>query len=53
MGDAAAVEVVNGIVLGVAPGENAVKELAFCSALKGEVVICVGLKALVEFDLGE
>ena len=61
--DAVAVEVVDGIedgadggggiVLGEhAPCEDAVKELINSGELKGEVVLCAGLEALVEFDLG-
>ena len=58
-----AVEVVDGtkdgeddsgsVVLGKpAPREDAVKEIAASDELKGEVVLCVGIEALVEFDLG-
>ena len=59
--DATVVEVVDGIedgaddggvVLGIAPGEDAVKELAAGGELKGEVVLGAGLEALVECDLG-
>ena len=57
------VEIVNGtedgaddggsIVLGKpAPREDAVKEITASDKLKGEVILCVGIKALVEFDLG-
>jgi len=59
--DATAVEVVDsiedgaddgGVVLGIDPGEDTVKELAAGGDLKGEVVLGAGLEALVEFDLG-
>jgi len=61
--DAVAVEVVDGtedgadgggcVVLGEhAPCEDAVEELVVSGELKGEVVLCIGLEALVEFDLG-
>ena len=43
--DAAVVEVVDG-------DEDAVKERTACGELKGELVLCTGLKALVEFDQG-
>jgi len=35
-----------------APCEDAVKEFVVSGELKGEVVLCIGLEALVEFDLG-
>jgi len=35
-----------------APCKDAVKEIAASDELKGEVEFCVGIKALVEFDLG-
>jgi len=41
-----------GVVLGIAPGGDAVKELAAGGELKGEGVLGAGLEALVEFDLG-
>ena len=58
-----AVEVVDGtedgeddsgsVVLGKhAPCKDVVKEIAASDKLKGEVVLCVGIKVLIEFDLG-
>ena len=37
--DTTVVEEVDGVVLGIAPGENAVKELTTSSKLKGKVVL--------------
>ena len=50
MDNAAAVEVVDGVVLGIAPGEDAVKELAAGGELKGEVVLGLRLETSVKFD---